>query len=170
MIRHRVRIPKNLLRTRITLPIFRAPFLRERANSIVMTALSAKSEGEKRRMNPQTKKRLKQLRRYRIRKKVSGTSERPRMVTTFSNTHIYVQFIDDLAGKTIASASTRHKNAPDRENLGANVKSATLIGKAAAEAAQSKGIKSVVFDRAGTRYHGKIKALADAAREAGLQF
>ena len=121
-------------------------------------------------MTSQTKKRLKQLRRYRIRKKVSGTSARPRMVATFSNTHIYVQFIDDTAGKTLASASTMHKAAPDRDNLGANVKSAAVIGKTAAEVAQSKGIKAVVFDRAGTRYHGKIKALADAAREGGLQF
>ena len=121
-------------------------------------------------MTPQTKKRLKQLRRFRIRKKLSGTSARPRMVATFSNTHIYVQFIDDVARKTLASASTMHKGAPDRENLGANTKSAALVGKWAAEQAQGKGIKSVVFDRAGTRYHGKIKALADAAREAGLQF
>ena len=120
-------------------------------------------------MNPQTKRRLKTLRRFRIRKKVQGTNERPRMVATFSNTHIYVQFIDDAAGKTLASTSTMHKGVPDRENLSANVKSAAIIGKAAAEAAQSKGIKAVVFDRAGTRYHGKIKALADAAREAGLQ-
>jgi len=92
------------------------------------------------------------------------------MVATFSNTHIYVQFIDDSAGATLASASTMRKDAPDRDSLGANVKSAALIGKVAATAAQDKGIKSVVFDRAGTRYHGKIKALADAAREAGLQF
>jgi large subunit ribosomal protein L18 len=132
--------------------------------------LSATSEGRKKDMNPQTKKRLKQLRRFRIRKKVSGTSERPRMVTTFTNTHIYVQFIDDTARKTLVSASTMHKAAPERDNLGANAKSAALIGKWAAEQAQSKGIKAVVFDRAGTRYHGKIKALADAAREAGLQF
>lgn len=92
------------------------------------------------------------------------------MVTTFSNTHIYVQFIDDAAGITVASASTMHKGVPDRDSLGANVKSAVAIGRAAATAAQGKGIKTVVFDRAGTRYHGKIKALADAAREAGLQF
>ena len=121
-------------------------------------------------MTPQTKKRLKQLRRFRIRKKLAGTKDRPRMVATFSNTHIYVQFIDDAAGITLASASTMHKDAPERENLSANVKSATAIGKAAAAAAQSKGIKAVVFDRAGTRFHGKIKALANAAREAGLQF
>jgi len=121
-------------------------------------------------MTPQRKKKLKQLRRYRIRNKVAGTSARPRMVATFSNTHIYVQFIDDAAGTTLVSASTMHKGAPDRENLSANVKSATTLGKWAAEQARAKGIKSVVFDRAGTKYHGKIKALADAAREAGLQF
>ena len=90
------------------------------------------------------------------------------MVATFSNTHIYVQFIDDRAGRTLASASTRKKGAAAKSC--ANVKSAASIGKEAAAAAQSQGIKAVVFDRAGTRYHGKIKALADAAREAGLQF
>lgn len=121
-------------------------------------------------MTPQTKKRLKTLRRFRIRKKVQGTKERPRMVATFSNTHIYVQFIDDGAGVTLASASTMHKGAPERDNLSANSKSAAIVGKWAAQEAQSKGIKSVVFDRSGSRYHGKVKALADAAREAGLQF
>jgi len=121
-------------------------------------------------MTSQTKHRLKTLRRYRIRNKVRGTKERPRMVATFSNTHIYVQFIDDDAGATLISASTMHKGAPDRENLSANVKSAATIGKWAAQQAQTKGIKAVVFDRAGSRYHGKVKALADAAREAGLQF
>ena len=120
-------------------------------------------------MTPQKKKRLKQLRRFRIRKKLSGTEERPRMVTTFSNTHIYVQFIDDRAGKTLTSVATLGKKGAT-EKLKANVEGATKLGKAAAEAAQGKGIKAVVFDRAGTRYHGKIKALADAAREAGLQF
>ena len=121
-------------------------------------------------MTPQTKKRLKALRRFRIRHKVQGTKDRPRMVATFSNTHIYVQFIDDIAGTTLASASTMHKAAPERDNLSANVKSAAIVGKWAAEQAQGKGIKSVVFDRAGARYHGKVKALADAAREAGLKF
>ena len=91
------------------------------------------------------------------------------MVTTFSNTHIYVQFIDDIAGKTLTSVATlAKKGATDK--LKANVDGATKLGKAAAEAAKGKGIKAVVFDRAGTRYHGKIKALADAASEAGLQF
>jgi large subunit ribosomal protein L18 len=91
------------------------------------------------------------------------------MVATFTNTHIYVQIIDDKIGKTLVSASTMHKDAPDRENLSANVKSAIIVGKWAAEQAKGKGINAVVFDRAGTRYHGKIKALADAAREAGLK-
>lgn len=92
------------------------------------------------------------------------------MVVTFTNTNIYVQFIDDLSGVTLSSASTMHKSAPERDSLSANTKSAAILGKWAATLAQEKGIKSVVFDRAGTRYHGKIKALADAAREAGLQF
>jgi large subunit ribosomal protein L18 len=84
------------------------------------------------------KVRLTQLRRYRIRKKVVGTKERPRMAVKFSNENIYVQFIDDSAGVTLASASTLNKNVPDRENVGANVKGATVIGKFAAEAARAK--------------------------------
>ena len=116
------------------------------------------------------KKKLRQLRKWRIRKKVVGTTERPRMSVTFSNEHIYVQFIDDSKGVTVASASTRHKSTPDREKLGANVEGARKIGTLAAEAAKGKGVGAVVFDRNGARYHGKIKALADAAREAGLKF
>jgi large subunit ribosomal protein L18 len=121
-------------------------------------------------MRTQTKERLKQLRRWRIRKKVSGTKERPRMAVCFTNENIYVQFIDDHAGVTLVSTSTLSKTAPDREKLAANVNSAKTIGSLAAKTALDKGIKQVVFDRGGTRYHGKIKALADAAREAGLQF
>lgn len=116
------------------------------------------------------KKKLRQLRKWRIRKKVVGTTERPRMSVVFSNEHIYVQFIDDSRGVTLASASTRAKATPSRESLGANVASATKIGALAAEAAKGKGVSKVVFDRRGARYHGKIKALAEAAREAGLQF
>jgi large subunit ribosomal protein L18 len=89
---------------------------------------------------------------------------------SFSNEHIYVQFIDDSKGVTIASTSTRHKATPSRETLSANVESAKKIGTLAAEAAKSKGVSAIVFDRNGARYHGKIKALADAAREAGLKF
>ena len=117
-----------------------------------------------------SKQRLAQLRHWRVRKKLSGTKERPRMNVFFSNENIHVQFIDDVAGKTLAAASTLSKATPDREKLGANVKSAKTIGTLAAKTALDKGIKAVVFDRGGARYHGKVKALADAAREAGLQF
>ena len=91
------------------------------------------------------------------------------MSVRFTNENIYVQFIDDAAGSTLASASTLHKSAPDRAKLAANAASAKKIGALAAEAAKSKGITSVVFDRSGARYHGKVKALADAAREGGLE-
>jgi len=117
-----------------------------------------------------SKQRLAQLRHWRVRKKLSGTKERPRMSVFFSNENIHVQFIDDIAGTTIAAASTLSKATPDREKLGANVVSAKSIGTLAAKLAIDKGIKAVVFDRGGARYHGKVKALADAAREAGLQF
>jgi large subunit ribosomal protein L18 len=119
-------------------------------------------------MRTEKKLRLKQLRHWRIRKRVSGTSERPRMSVRFTNENIHVQFIDDIAGKTIAAASTVSKG--EAKDLAANVAGAKKIGAIAAKSAMDKGIKAVVFDRGGTRYHGKIKALADAAREAGLQF
>jgi large subunit ribosomal protein L18 len=121
-------------------------------------------------MRTEKKQRLGQLRHWRIRKKVIGTKERPRMSVCFSNQHIHVQFIDDKAGVTIAATSTLAKAVPDRKKLAANVTSAKIVGTAAAEAAKGKGIKHVVFDRGTARYHGKVKALADAAREAGLQF
>lgn len=92
------------------------------------------------------------------------------MSVCFSNQNIHVQFIDDTAGVTIAAASTMDKALPNRDKLSANVNSAKTIGTKAAEAAQSKGIQQVVFDRGTARYHGKVKALADAAREAGLKF
>lgn len=121
-------------------------------------------------MQTQKKHRLKQLRQWRIRKKVSGTKERPRMAVCFTGQHIYVQFIDDRAGQTLAAASTLTKSAKAEGKLAANTKSAKTIGGAAARTALDKGIKEVVFDRGGARYHGKVKALADAAREAGLKF
>lgn len=121
-------------------------------------------------MQNQKKRQLRQLRKWRIRKKVTGTAERPRMSVCFTGEHIYVQFIDDTKGLTLASTSTRHKTTPDRTQLAANVESAKKIGALAAEAAKGKGIAAVVFDRNGARYHGKVKALADAAREAGLKF
>ena len=92
------------------------------------------------------------------------------MSVRFTNEHIYVQFVDDHAGQTLASASTRSKATPDRDKLAANVPSAKTVGTLAAQAAIAKGISAVVFDRGGNRFNGKVKALADAAREAGLKF
>ena len=92
------------------------------------------------------------------------------MSVCFTGENIYVQFIDDSKGVTVASASTLHKSTAGREQMGANVESAKKIGAIAAEAAKARGITAIVFDRNGARYHGKVKALADAAREAGLKF
>jgi large subunit ribosomal protein L18 len=105
----------------------------------------------------------------RIRKKVMGTPERPRLNVYRSLNHIYVQLIDDLEGKTLVAASTADNRKGDRVT-GGNVASAKTVGKKIAELAKEKGINKVVFDRGGYIYHGRIKALADAAREAGLQF
>jgi large subunit ribosomal protein L18 len=121
-------------------------------------------------MRVEKKHQLAQKRRWRIRKLVKGTADKPRMSVRFTEKNIYVQFIDDAAGVTLASASTMHKEAPSRDSLKANVDSALIIGKFAAEKAIGAGIKQVVFDRSGSRYHGKVKALADAARETGLVF
>ncbi len=119
-------------------------------------------------MRTEKKLKLRQLRRYRIRKKVTGTPQRPRMAVCFTSENIHVQFIDDTAGKTLAAASTVSKT--ESKELSANVDGAKKLGTIAAKSALDKGITQVVFDRGGTRYHGKIKALADAAREAGLKF
>jgi large subunit ribosomal protein L18 len=105
----------------------------------------------------------------RIRKKVLGTSERPRLNVYRSLNHIYVQLVDDLKGQTLVSASTAEGKKGDRRS-GGNVASAKSIGKTIAERAKAKGIEKVVFDRGGYLYHGRIKGLADAAREGGLQF
>jgi len=119
-------------------------------------------------MRTEKKLKLKQLRHWRIRKRVTGTSERPRMSVCFTSENIHVQFIDDVAGKTIAAVSTVSKG--ESKDLSANVEGGKKLGVLAAKSAIEKGITAVVFDRGGTRYHGKIKALADAAREAGLKF
>lgn len=121
-------------------------------------------------MRTEQKHKLALRRRWRIRKKLSGTKDRPRMSVCFTNKNIHIQFIDDAAGATLAAASTTSKATPNREKLAANAASAKSLGALAAQAALSKGIKEVVFDRGGSRYHGKVKALADAAREAGLKF
>ena len=102
----------------------------------------------------------------RIRRKVKGSGERPRLAVYRSLNHIYAQVVDDLNGQTIVSASTTEKDL--RGTTGGNVEAARRIGKAIAERALEKGISSVVFDRGGYLYHGRIKALTDAAREAGL--
>lgn len=121
-------------------------------------------------MRTQQKQKLRQLRCWRTRKKVEGTAVRPRMAVRFTGQHIYVQFIDDTKGVTLAQTSTRSKGVAERKQLKANVESAQKLGVIAAEAAKSNGITRVVFDRRGALYHGKVKALADAAREAGLEF
>ncbi|MBI4024414.1 MAG: 50S ribosomal protein L18 [Verrucomicrobia bacterium] len=119
-----------------------------------------------------TKQELRKRRHWRVRKKVIGTAERPRMSVCFSGRNIHVQFIDDLKGMTLAAVSTTEENfrKADAKKNRANVPFAKEVGRLAAERAISKQIKAVVFDRGGSRYHGKIKTLADAAREVGLVF
>ena len=123
-------------------------------------------------MRPEIKRKTEQKRRWRIRNKIQGTAERPRMSVRFTGRHIYVQFIDDSIGKTLASASTRHKALAEGQKFFSNKASAGVIGKAAADAAKSAGIEAVVFDRSGARYvkDGKVDTLASAAREGGLKF
>ena len=103
----------------------------------------------------------------RIRKKVTGTTERPRLAVFRSLKHVYAQVIDDATGTTLASASSREK---DSSSKGANAAAAKAVGALIAKKAKDKGITRVVFDRGGYQYHGNIKALADAARENGLEF
>jgi large subunit ribosomal protein L18 len=103
----------------------------------------------------------------RIRRKLRGEAERPRLAVFRSLKHIYAQVIDDGSGRTLAAASTNEKGATTD---GGNVAGAKEIGRLVAERAQAAGVKSVVFDRGGYLYHGRVKALADAAREAGLEF
>ena len=105
----------------------------------------------------------------RIRAKMSGTAERPRLNVYRSINHIYTQLVDDQNGVTLASASTVTAKGTERKS-GGNVEAAKAVGKLIAERAKEKGIETVVFDRGGYLYHGRIKALADAAREAGLKF
>ena len=116
----------------------------------------------------QDKNATRKRRHARVRKTVSGTVERPRLNVYRSNSHIYAQLIDDASGVTVASASTVDKEL----NLDAtgNVEAAKKVGELIAKRAQDKGFKSVVFDRGGYLYHGRVKALAESAREAGLEF
>jgi large subunit ribosomal protein L18 len=114
-----------------------------------------------------TKVRARVHRHKRVRKKITGTAERPRLAVFRSNKHIYAQLIDDASGRTLASASTVESTLSGE---GAKRDAATRVGKAIAERAKQSGIEAVVFDRGGRLYHGRVQALAEAAREAGLKF
>ncbi|MBS9775469.1 MAG: 50S ribosomal protein L18 [Fusobacterium sp.] len=105
-----------------------------------------------------------------IRNKISGTPERPRLSVYRSNSNIFVQLIDDVNGVTLASASTIDKVLKANVSNGGNIEAAKIVGKAIAERAKEKGIETVVFDRSGYKYTGRIAAVAEAAREAGLSF
>jgi large subunit ribosomal protein L18 len=111
----------------------------------------------------QSKKDKRQKTRFSLRKKVSGTSERPRLAVFRSNKEIYAQLIDDIAGNTLACASSV-------DAKGTKIEQATVVGKLIADNAKKAGVDTIVFDRGGFLYHGRVKALADAAREAGLKF
>lgn len=106
----------------------------------------------------------------RVRRKVSGTQERPRLAVFRSNQHIYAQVIDDVGQHTIAAASTLDPNLKAQLASGATCEASAAVGKLVAQRALEKGIEQVVFDRGGSLYHGRVKALAEAAREAGLNF
>jgi large subunit ribosomal protein L18 len=111
-----------------------------------------------------------QRRRWSIRNRMFGTTERPRLSVFRSDKHIYAQVIDDYAGTTLAAASSMQKDVRGELKNGGNIKAAQAVGKAIAEKAKSAGITMVAFDRGGRKYHGRIKALADSARKAGLKF
>jgi len=109
-------------------------------------------------------------RKQRVRKAIRGSQDRPRLAVVRSNKNIGAQIIDDDTGRTLCSVSTRCKDLRDAVPSGGNIEAATVIGKSLGEKAKQLGIEHVCFDRRGRRYHGRIKALADAAREAGLKF
>jgi large subunit ribosomal protein L18 len=106
----------------------------------------------------------------RIRNKVAGTAQRPRLSVHFSGKHVYAQVIDDNSGRTLAAASTAERSLPGTDKSAANKAAAEEVGKAIAESSLAKKLERVVFDRGGFLYHGKVKALADAARAGGLKF
>ena len=111
-----------------------------------------------------------QKRHYRVRNKINGTPARPRLNVFRSNSHIYAQIIDDVAGKTLIAASTKEKDIAASITEATKKEAAKAVGKAIAKKALEKGINTVVFDRSGYVYHGRVKELADGAREAGLNF
>lgn len=118
----------------------------------------------------ESKNKIRKRRHLRIRKNITGTNERPRLSVFRSSKHIYAQLIDDVKGNTIVSASTVDQELRDKLNNGGNAEAAKLVGELIAKRAIEKGYKSVVFDRGGYIYHGRVKALAESAREAGLEF
>lgn len=109
-------------------------------------------------------------RHLRVRKKIQGTTERPRLNIFRSSKHMYAQLIDDVQGVTVASASTKDKELAEAVKNGGNVEAAKQVGELIAKRAKASGVEKVVFDRGGYLYHGRVQALADAAREAGLEF
>ncbi len=117
-----------------------------------------------------TKEQLRKRRHRRVRKKVFGRPDRPRLCVYGSLNHIYAQIIDDIKGHTMVAASTLDRELRNEIKHGGNIESARKVGELIAKRAMEKGIKRVVFDRGGFKYHGRIKALADAAREVGLEF
>ncbi|PSO78877.1 MAG: 50S ribosomal protein L18 [Cyanobacteria bacterium QS_4_48_99] len=117
-----------------------------------------------------TRKQLVQRRHQRLRKKVSGTPERPRLSVFRSNQHIYVQVIDDTQQHTLTAASTNEPELRSQLKSGATCEASAVVGKRVAERSLQKGITNVVFDRGGNSYHGRVKTLAEAAREGGLEF
>jgi len=122
-------------------------------------------------MNHQKAKNLRrQRRRWHVRSRIMGTSERPRLSVFRSSKHIYAQLIDDVNGRTLASASSVVANVKQAVPYGGNVKAAKVVGQKLAEAAKAHGIHKAAFDRGHYRYHGRVKALAEGAREGGLQF
>src|SRR5215218_3609873 len=122
-------------------------------------------------MDHQKEKRKRQLRRRRhVRRRIVGTAERPRLTVFRSSKHIYAQLVDDLQGVTLAAASSQAKGLREQVSYGGNTKAAAAVGKQLAAAAKEKGIAKAAFDRGHYRYHGRVKALADGAREGGLQF
>jgi len=122
-------------------------------------------------VNDSQQRRVARMKRQRrVRKQVVGSVERPRLCVFRTSRHIYVQIIEDASGKTLVAASTVAKGVDDTVKYTGNVDAAKVVGKQIAEKALAKDIKQVVFDRNGFLYHGRIKALADAAREAGLTF
>ena len=121
-------------------------------------------------VSKESRSKIRAKKHMRIRNRFSGTAERPRLAVFRSNNHVYAQVIDDVAGKTIVSASTLEKDIKAELKNTDDIDAASKVGSVVAQRAMEKGIKAVVFDRGGYIYHGKVKALADATREAGLEF